>query len=61
MKKLMIAFASVCMLFAASSCKKSMECCNNGNCIDVSQDDYGSKALYDAAISSYRANGYTCK
>lgn len=49
------------MLFAASSCKKSMECCNSGTCIDVNQDDFGSKALYDAAISSYRASGYTCK
>ena len=62
MKKVMIAFASVCMLFAASSCKKSVECCNNGSCIETSVDDFnGNKAAYDVYVNGLKAQGYTCK
>lgn len=62
MKKVLIAFASVCMLFAASSCKKSVECCYSGTCETVSVDDFnGNKATYDAYVNALKASGYTCK
>lgn len=61
MKKLFIAFASLCMMFAASSCKKSVECCNSGSCETVSVDDFGNRQLYDAYVNGLKASGYTCK
>ena len=63
MKKLnlMMGLAAICMLLSFSSCKKEVECCNNGNCVTLKQDDFGSKALYDASVNSYKLNGYTCK
>ena len=63
MKKVFFSLlALVAISVSVSSCKKCQTCTLAGTAdIEVCEDDFGSKTLYDASISAYELTGWDCK
>ena len=60
MKKVFFSLlALVAISVSVSSCKKCQTCTFAGTAdIEVCEDDFGSKTLYDASISAYELTGW---